>query len=209
MQISILTDNPESWMVPYVEVLKTRLGGDDVTHYYDAADMPCGDILFILSCERLLKPDALSKHGANIVVHPSALPLGRGWSPVAWQLLGGVNKIPLSLFEATAGIDEGPVYFVDYMILEGHELNDEIKRLQGLKVVDMCVKFRFGDFCPVEQSGEATYFPRRTSRDSQLDAHRSIADQFNLLRVVDNDRYPAFFYMNGAKYTLKIEKAPS
>ena len=28
--------------------------------------------------------------------------------------------------------------------------------------------------------------------------------QFNLLRVVDNERYPAFFELDGRRYTIQI-----
>jgi len=49
--------------------------------------------------------------------------------------------------------------------------------------------------------------PKRTPQHSQLDPHRSIAEQFDLLRVVDNDRYPAFMDFRGARYVIKIEKA--
>jgi len=28
----------------------------------------------------------------------------------------------------------------------------------------------------------------------------------NLLRIVDNEKYPAFFELNGCKYKLKVEK---
>jgi len=44
-----------------------------------------------------------------------------------------------------------------------------------------------------------------TLNDSRLDIDRSIKEQFNLLRVVGNEEYPAFFEINGHKYLLKIE----
>lgn len=31
-------------------------------------------------------------------------------------------------------------------------------------------------------------------------------EQFNLLRIADNENYPAFFILNGQKYILKIYK---
>ena len=43
--------------------------------------------------------------------------------------------------------------------------------------------------------------------DSRLDPDDTIAQQFNLLRVVDNERYPAFFELLGRRYILKIEAA--
>ena len=44
------------------------------------------------------------------------------------------------------------------------------------------------------------------SEDSLLDFNKTITEQFNLLRVVDNDKYPAFFENQGEKYFLKITK---
>ena len=59
----------------------------------------------------------------------------------------------------------------------------------------------------IEQSGESTYYPRRGPEDSRLDVNKSLREQFNMLRVVDNDRYPAFFEIAGERYFLKVEKA--
>ncbi len=56
----------------------------------------------------------------------------------------------------------------------------------------------------IPQNGDETFFPRRKYKDSELDINKSILEQFNLLRIVDNERYPAFFYINETKYILKI-----
>ena len=39
-----------------------------------------------------------------------------------------------------------------------------------------------------------------------LDPNKTIVEQFNLLRIVDNDRYPAYFNWLGQDYIMKIEK---
>jgi methionyl-tRNA formyltransferase len=44
----------------------------------------------------------------------------------------------------------------------------------------------------------------RTSKDSKLNMNKTIKNQFNLLRIVDNERYPAYFIYNNKKYILKI-----
>jgi len=59
----------------------------------------------------------------------------------------------------------------------------------------------------VPQTGDPTFYPRRRSKDSELDVTEPLATQFNLLRVVDNDRYPAWFDYQGIRYLLKIERA--
>jgi methionyl-tRNA formyltransferase len=55
------------------------------------------------------------------------------------------------------------------------------------------------------QKGQASFYPRRRPADSRLDPEKSIAAQFDLLRVVDNEKYPAFFEYRGKKFQLKIE----
>lgn len=209
MKITILTDNPNSWILPYVEELKNELiKTHEVQHVFNTSDIIGGDIMLVLSCEKILKGEYLKLHKSNVVVHPSKVPLGKGWSPLAWQVLEGCNNIPVSLFEAVEAVDAGDVYIVDYINLEGHELNNEIKHQQGLVTMKMVKKYidDFETMVGVPQSGEETFYPRRRQKENELDINKTISEQFNLLRVVDNERYPAHFYINGTKYILKIYK---
>jgi methionyl-tRNA formyltransferase len=59
----------------------------------------------------------------------------------------------------------------------------------------------------VAQTGGGSVYPRRRPADSKLDPEQSIAEQFALLRVVDNRHYPAYLDWKGHRYTLSIEKA--
>ena len=209
MKITILTDNPNSWILPYIDDLKKELNQtNSVTHIYSTSDIIEGDIMLILSCEKILKSEYLKLHKSNVVVHPSKVPLGKGWSPLSWQILEGSNNIPVSLFEAVEAVDAGDVYMVDYINLKGHELNDEIKHQQGLITMKMVKKYidEFESMKGIPQSGEETFYPRRRQKENELGIDKTISEQFNLLRVVDNERYPAHFYINGRKYIVKIYK---
>jgi methionyl-tRNA formyltransferase len=209
MKITILTDNPKSWILPYVEILKSKLVNHSVDHVYSSTEVKEGDLLLILSCEKILSSNTLKLNKKNIVVHPSKLPQGKGWSPLAWQILEGRNTIPISLFEASENLDSGDVYILDYIELKGHELNDEIKHLQGLKTIELIDRFiiNYATIKGVPQLGEETFYPRRRMNDNVLDLNKNLKDQFNLLRVVDNERYPANFNFNGFKYIIKIYKS--
>ena len=48
-----------------------------------------------------------------------------------WQLLEGASTIPLTLFEAAAELDAGPIYAQEMLQLQGHELAPEWQRLQA------------------------------------------------------------------------------
>jgi methionyl-tRNA formyltransferase len=214
MNITILTDNPNSWILPYVETLKKdltiRAGSQkhNVTHVFNLKELQGGDLMLILSCEKILPKKYLDLYKSSVVVHPSKVPHGKGWSPLAWQVVEGSNKIPISLFEAVEKVDAGDVYLVDYINLEGHELNEEIKHKQGEITIKM-VKYYIENFNSIQgvpQIGDESFYPKRTKKDIELDLNKPLSTQFNLLRVVDNERYPAYFYKDGIEYTLKIYK---
>jgi methionyl-tRNA formyltransferase len=211
MKITILTDNPNSWILPYIEILKDELKCHELHHIYKTSEIIGGDIMFILSCESILKNNILSLHKNNIVIHPSKVPHGKGWSPLAWQILEGKNKIPVSLFEAVEKVDAGNVYLVDYIELIGNELNDEIKHQQGLVTIRLVLKFinEYEFLKGIPQFGEETFYKKRDINANQLNINKTISEQFNLLRIVDNDRYPAYFINQGKKYILKIYNGDS
>lgn len=205
LRLTVLTDNPASWVVPWVEELREDY--PELVHVHCPEDLPRGEVLLLLGCERLLTRAQLARHKSNVVIHPSALPQGRGWSPLAWQVLAGASRIPVTLFEAAESADAGEVYLVDEIDLDGSELNDEIKALQGQITLRLARAYLRGyPMSGRPQQGAATYYSRRTPADSELDPDQTIRDQFNLLRVVDNDRYPAFFRLNGTRYRLTIER---
>lgn len=208
MKITILTDNPKSWVMPYIEQLKNRLVEHEVKHILSSDDIIGGDLMLILSCERLLKKKHLDFHKSNIVVHPSKLPQGKGWSPLAWQVLEGKNSIPMSLFEASEEVDAGKVYLVKNIELNGTELNEEIKDKQGKLLIEMILEYisNFGAINGFPQIGEESFYKKRIKEDNRINIDISLKDQFNLLRIVDNERYPAHFELNGVIYILKIYK---
>ena len=178
---------------------------------YNPQDLAPGDVCLLLSCSRMLSPQQLSLHRHNLVVHESALPHGQGWSPMTWQILEGSNQIPVSLFEATDELDSGSIYLQRLIELNGTELVDQWRALQASTSIELCLEWidRYNHVITnaKTQQGEGSYYRRRRPSDSKLDPQSSIADQFDLLRVVDNERYPAIFEMHGRSYELLIRPA--
>ncbi|RUO71566.1 methionyl-tRNA formyltransferase [Pseudidiomarina salinarum] len=210
-RVNVLVDN-ESWILPYAEILVRDLKERkiDALLCRSAASLSEGWITFLLGCTKLISEKDLKKSQHNLVVHESALPKGKGFAPVAWQILEGAHEIPVSLIEALPNkADAGNIWLQDSIYLKGTELCSEWRRLQGECSICLCLKAvdDYQNIKPVKQQGEETFYPRRTPIDSELNVHDSLSSQFNLLRVVDNQHYPAFFYHDGKKYVLKIEQA--
>ena len=186
--ITFLTDNVDSWIIPTIKDLTKflRLKKHSVNHISNYKNINEGDILFILSCEKIIPEKYLKYNTYNVVIHPSKLPYGKGWSPIAWQILENKNKIYFTLFEAATEVDSGEIYFTDKIILTGLELNDDIKKIQGEVIIKMVKKFieQCAQMKSFYQKGEESYFQKRTKKDSELNINKSIKEQFNLLRVV-------------------------
>jgi len=206
-KIDVLIDNPDSWIWEYEsEILRLLSGFTKQLHIYkDMNLIDAGDILFLLSCNRLLPENILSRHINNIIVHESDLPKGKGWSPLSWQVEAGYNEIPITLFEAAKKVDNGAWYLKDKIILSGYELIDEIREKQLRKTLEMIDYFlKNYPMFPKPQKGDETFYPKRNFKHQELDINATIMDMFNKLRVCDNERYPAHFYINNKKYIFKI-----
>lgn len=209
MKITIIVDNPNSWMIKYAEEFVKELNEKYQCNLINNhEEIQKGDIAFFLSCEKFITKETREKNKYNIVIHASDLPKGKGWSPMTWQVLKNKNKIPLTLFEVADKIDAGCYYLKDNFELNGSELIEELREKMIEKMFEMIKKFieKNGELKCIEQEGESTIYKKRTPKDSELDINKTIKEQFNLLRIVDNERYPAFFEINGNKYILKIYK---
>jgi methionyl-tRNA formyltransferase len=184
--------------------------GHCVAWAHDAVDLPGGDLCFYLSYGSIVDSEKRSCYQHNLVVHESDLPQGRGWSPLTWQILEGRNRIPLTLFEAVDTVDAGLVYLQEWIDFQGNELVDELRAGQGEATVSLCRRFvlAYPEIVDTgqEQTGEASYYARRRPAHSRLDADKTIREQFNHLRVVDNERYPAFFDFGGKRFLITICK---
>lgn len=208
-RITLLSDRG-SWLNDFLPELVLALWqrGHAVRWIHTPLALCPGDVCLLLSCGRLLNPEQLALHRYNLVVHESALPQGQGWSPMTWQILEGASTIPITLFEAVADLDSGPIHLQQQITLQGHELVDEWRNLQARATVDLCLKWfdRHKEIVPAvqQQHGEPTSFRRRKPVDSALDPALSLMEQFNLLRTVDNSKYPAHFWIGGRKYKITI-----
>jgi methionyl-tRNA formyltransferase len=182
--------------------------GHRVRWIHDPAAIEEGDIAFLLSLGRIVPAAVLHRHAHNLVVHESALPEGRGWSPLTWQILEGKREIAVTLFEAAAGADSGVIYDQDRLRFQGTELLPELRAAQAAATLQLCRRFvaRYPAVSSTgrPQVGVPTYYPRRRAADSRLDPDKTLREQFNLLRVADPERYPALIDIDGQCYQVQL-----
>ena len=209
LKITIISSQ-NSWLNNYIQGFIDELKEFKVIWVHKVQDISDGNIAFFLGFEELVNIEVLDKHKNNLVIHESNLPKGKGMSPMTWQILEGKNEISITLFEMQKKLDSGNIYLQDIIEFSGLELVSEIRDKQAEYTFNLCKKFLDNYPKILEswkaQEGVESFYKVRKPEDSQLDFNKTIAEQFNLLRVVDNDKYPAFFEHQGEKYFLKITK---
>lgn len=210
LDITILCSSPEH---PVNAMLQRWIASNGRDHSIrlcrKRTEIERGDILFLVSCSEIIAEDIRCRFSKVLVLHASDLPKGRGWSPHVWGILQGAESITLSLLEAQDAVDSGAIWHKlnipipkDYLF---SEINEALFSAEE-KMLNFAVE-NFDLIQPVEQlSNEASYCRRRTPEDSRIDPVRSIEDQFDLLRVCDSQRFPAFFDLHGARYKVILEK---
>jgi methionyl-tRNA formyltransferase len=210
VKISVLCSSEQHPIHGHLQDWKARRGsGHEIEIANSTAQLRGGELLFLISCNEIVRENVRSMYRHSLVVHASDLPKGRGWSPHIWQVLEGSRSIPVTLLEAQDTVDSGSIWSQRRIELEGHELFDEINaRLFAatLELMDFAVD-NAGKIEPVAQANApATYYRRRTPEDSRLDPQKSIAEQFDLLRVADTDRFPCFFEFRGKRFRVHLRK---
>ena len=166
------------------------------------------NIVFPLSYTKVLPESFLKKNELVLIVHPSKLPKDKGFAPLQRQILRNKNKFFVSLIKAVKKVDAGPIYLQNSFMLNGTELYDEIRYIQGsiyLKVIKK-ILVKYPNIKSKTQKGESNFNKRLHPKDAKLDINKSIKKQFNHLRINDNKHFPSFFKFRGKKYILKIYK---
>jgi len=173
-------------------------------------DLTGGDILFLVSCQEMIEAAVRAQYRAALVLHASDLPEGRGMSPHIWQVLEERDRIKVTLLAAEDALDSGDIWLQSEFCLDGHELYDEINDKlfdAELSLMDEAVA-HFDEIEPRPQdSRPPTWYHFRTPADSRLLPEKTIKEQFNLLRVSDPNRFPAYFDWQGYRYEIRIKKS--
>jgi len=209
MKVTLICSDPQHPKWPVLVDWVARQPAGTAELHTRAADAPGGDFLFLISVQEMVSPEIRARYRHTLVIHPSDLPKGRGWSPQVWAILEGADRICVTMLEAADKVDSGAIWAQREIRLEGHELWDEIAALvvaAELELIEWAIDAGPDVQPRAQDEAKATYHRRRTPADSALDPDRSIAEQFDLLRVCDPERYPAFVELRGHRYAVRLSK---
>ena len=211
MKIDLLCSSEDHPINPRLVVwAEKRVRDHEVKILRRKDQLKSGDVLFLISCTEMIPAELRALYRHCVVLHASDLPKGRGWSPHVWAILEGAETITVSAINAENRVDSGDIWAKKSFDVAPHELYDEINASlfkTEIALLDQVIGMvENGDTPKPQPDAEATYYPRRTPRDSKLDPSLTIAEQFDKIRISDTGRYPAFFEMHGAVFSVSLRK---
>jgi methionyl-tRNA formyltransferase len=136
-------------------------------------------------------------------IHASLLPKYRGASPIVNAILNRDNSTGNCFMEMEKGLDTGPVYRIDELLLDGSEYADsleiELGRLAAGSVVQTLLDIASGKLTAVEQDNKlATVVSKIRKNDGIVDWNRNATDIEAMVR--------AFHPWPGAIFEIKTPK---
>jgi len=135
-----------------------------------------------------------------VCFHMTDLPYGRGGSPLQNLILEGKTETKISAFRMEQGIDSGPVYQKAALSLAGSA--EEIFRRAAVEIMSLIEKIVLDDPQPRPQEGKATFFRRRTPKESELTESMSLEKIYDCIRALDAPGYPRAFLKFGDKTVI-------
>lgn len=157
------------------------------------------DYIFFIGWSSILEKDMVDKYYC-ICLHPSALPLYRGGSPIQHQIIRGETESAVTLFQMDEKIDQGPILFQKNFSLDGN-LDDIFSKISliGIEAIQSIMDsvskgMRLKEL--KQDDSKSSYYRRRKPFMSEIridDFKNFTASQlYNKIRALQ-DPYPNAF----------------
>jgi methionyl-tRNA formyltransferase len=171
--------------------------------------------IFLASDWRTWVPPEILKMArwGGVNLHDAPLPRYGGFAPVNWAIVNGEESTAVTAHFMSEELDLGhileqawvPIHFTDTAV-------DVVRRtlpLFGSLALRALDSIEAGTHRPVPQDpAHATFFHRRTERDSRIDWGRPSVELYNLVRA-QADPYPnAFCFHEGRRLSVKRAGLP-
>lgn len=153
-------------------------------------------LIVVSSFDQILTKEIVTIPELGVInVHPSLLPTYRGATPTVWALLNGEEETGVTIhFIEDEKIDSGRIILQSKLKIKPDDTDGTLRfRLAELsketlsKAINIIIAGKKSTFI-TQAEEKATYFPKRTIKDSEIDVDRSFKEI--VLRIRAMTPYP-------------------
>jgi len=140
-------------------------------------------------------------------VHTSLLPKYRGAAPIQWAIVNGETETGVTIMKMDQGMDTGGIVSQEITPIrpedDGQTLHDRLARLGAELLLRTIPDYIAGTLPPRPQPSEgASYAPKITKQDGQIDWHQSAEAIVNRVRGLRP--WPGAFTFLPGRHLLKV-----
>lgn len=219
--IAVFTPEKEAGPFPYYEceklqdaVLRNKIALYEGLNFkdektYDIIKKLSPEIIIVSSFNQIIPKSIISIPKLGVInIHPSLLPKYRGATPTVWALLNGEEETGVTVhFIEDEKIDNGCIITQSRLRIEPADTDGALRfklaafsenvLTEALKLVLQNDKNKF----LAQNELEATYYPKRSFTDAEIDINKPFNDIINKIRAMSP--YPgAYLKHNGKKYPV-------
>lgn len=171
------------------------------------------DIILSINYLFLIEDDLISyptKYAVN--VHGSLLPKYRGRTPHVWAIINNEKQTGITAHLITKDCDRGDVICQKVIPITNDDTGGSVLKKYNESypalIEEVIAKITSGTFETVKQDeSKATYYPKRTPEDGEIDWNWQRERIFNWVRAMAPPEYPGAFFFDGDKKIIvkKVE----
>lgn len=177
---------------------------------YDLIKKFSPHIIIVSSFNQIIPKPIISIPNLGVInIHPSLLPKYRGATPTVWALLNGEKETGITIhFIENEQIDCGQIILQTKLKIESNDTDGSIRRKLAklsekalINAIHLILSEDREIFQKQDES-EATYYPKRTLKDAEINLDSSFKDIVRKIRAMTP--YPgAYLKHNGKKYPVR------
>ena len=167
------------------------------------------DLLLVCGWQRLIpnkiletiKICGIGSHGSS-----ELLPKGRGRSPVNWSIIEGKKQFILQLFMLTPKIDDGDIVYHETFDINEWDTcktiyykTSVVMKRALLKLIPNILS---NNFSRTPQSGEPSFYPKRTPDDGLIDWNKPLKEIHNFVKALAKPYPGAFSFIDKQKIMI-------
>jgi len=167
------------------------------------------DLLLVCGWQRLIpnkiletiKICGIGSHGSS-----ELLPKGRGRSPVNWSIIEGKKQFILQLFMLTPKIDDGDIVYHETFDINEWDTcktiyykTSVVMKRALLKLIPNILS---NNFSRTPQSGEPSFYPKRTPDDGLIDWNKPLEEIHNFVKALAKPYPGAFSFIDKQKIMI-------
>jgi len=167
------------------------------------------DLVISLGYDRIIPEEYIDRPAFGIIVfHSSDLPKGRGWAPLFYTIINKEEYLTQTMFYADKEVDSGPI-----IAKARYPMNRFFTISELREIDDNLTIFLFEKYCSLicsekvkathQNHNEATYWAKRTPKDSRIEPEKSILENLDLIRALP-DNLPAEFEIDNNIAEIRI-----